>query len=91
MSFKQREQKRRRRAAVITARRKSGTSSGKWWRTIVKRDTCCARCSGILRIGREMVYRHSPREALCLSCADAAPDVTARPSIAWERWRRRNS
>jgi len=52
-------------AAAQLAGRASGSSSSAWWLTLVVRDTCCARCGGVLRVGREMVYRHTPREARC--------------------------
>jgi hypothetical protein len=90
MGYRQRERKRRRRVATYAAQqeaRKSGSSARKWWLTIVVRTTCCARCAGILREGREMIYRATPREALCLACAQSG-DVKWRPSAAWERRRR---
>ncbi len=90
MSFKTRERKRRKKAAMQSAQttsRATGSSSNKWWLTPVKTDTCCARCRGILRIGRAMVYRHTPREALCQSCADNL-GIYYRPSRAWEAGQR---
>jgi hypothetical protein len=91
MSFKQRERKRKQWAARQAAKRKRNKapqpSSGRWWLTPVANTTCCARCAGILREGREMVYRHTPREALCVACADADPAVSYRPSLRWERRR----
>lgn len=91
MGFKQREKKRTKKAAIAAAQlraRSSGSSASKWWLTLVTRDTCCARCAGILRSGREMVYRRSPREALCVSCAGDDPSIRFRPSAAWEERRR---
>ena len=86
MSFKQRERKRRKKAALSSSRLGSRQSSSpKWWLTIVTRKTCCARCSGVLREGSEMVYRHAPREALCVLCAEGDPEVRYRPSMRWER------
>jgi hypothetical protein len=92
MGFKQRERKRKQKAAIrssmkvdVEARK---ARSGRWWLTVVKTDTCCARCAGILRTSREMVYRAQPREALCVACAEADPEVTYRPSLAWEERRR---
>jgi len=90
MGFKQRESKRKKRAAVAASQRtarESGSSARKWWLTLVTKDTCCARCAGVLRAGREMVYRHAPREALCLPCAEA-DGLCYRPSVRWERARR---
>jgi hypothetical protein len=34
-----------------------------------------------------MVYRHTPGESLCLSCAEDDPGVKWRPSARWERSR----
>ena len=42
---------------------------------------CRAVCGGVRRKGREMVYRHSPREARCVSCAEG---LSYRPSARWE-------
>lgn len=90
MGYKQRERRRKRRAAVAGAQREarsSGSSAEKWWLTVVSKATCCARCGGMLRKGREMVYRHTPREALCLGCAEDA-EIKWRPSARWEQARR---
>jgi hypothetical protein len=90
MGYRQRERRRKRRAAMKGAQqeaRASGSSAKKWWRTLVSRSTCCARCGRVLREGREMIYRHTPREALCLDCAERAK-VRSRPSRRWEEARR---
>jgi hypothetical protein len=95
VSYKTRESKRRRK----TAQQRSGSSrscaernsrapresSDRYWLTIVDRTTCCARpaCHGILRKGREMVFRKTPQESLCVACADRA-GIRYRPSRAWE-------
>lgn len=89
MAFKQREKKRKAKAKMESSRRAarvSGSAASKWWLTVVTRDTCCARCAGVLRIGRPLVYRAVPREALCQECAEGA-GIRARPSVAWERAR----
>jgi hypothetical protein len=82
----------RRIAAVMRSRwpaqraaRASGSSSGRWWLTVVTSTTCCAVCGGVLRNGCDMVYRHTPREARCTSCAEG---LSYRPSARWE-WRKR--
>ena len=88
MSYKQRERKRKKTAAMKVSQleaRRAGKSS-EWWLTPVRTTTCCARCSGILRAGREMVYRAEPREARCLACAEG---LHYRPSVKWEQTRRR--
>jgi zona occludens toxin (predicted ATPase) len=87
VGFKQRERKRCEKAAMATDQarsRASGSSSSAWWLTIVLTTTCCANCAGILRARREMVYRHAPREALCVACADRR-GLKYRPSVKWER------
>lgn len=89
MSYRSRERKRRKRVAVDAEKRiaRSAKSSDRWWLTIVRRTTCCARCSGILREGREMVFCKEPLECLCVVCADRE-QVRYRPSLAWERARK---
>ena len=67
--------------------KRTGSSSDKWWLTLVKYDTCCARCGHLLRKGREMIYRHQPLEALCQECADKDPAVDWLPSVQWEQAR----
>jgi len=81
MSYKSRQKKR---AIGATKFRNREKIAGRWYLTIVKRKTCCARCAGILKIGDEMVYRHTPREARCKPCAELDPNVKARPSMQWE-------
>lgn len=89
MSFRSRESKRKKKAAMSAAQSKAGATglAPRWWLTIVTRDTCCARCALVLRIGAAMVYRSQPREALCPACAETA-GVKFRPSVAWEQQRR---
>jgi hypothetical protein len=85
MGFKQRERKRRKRGAIAAAQRSAranGSASSKWWLTLVSTTTCCATCGGVLRTGRRMVYRHTPREARCLPCADG---LNYRPSVKWQK------
>lgn len=94
MGFRQRQRRRKRRAAqqgAAALSRRTGSSAAKWWLTIVSTKTCCARCGLILTVGAEMVYRHTPREALCLTCAEADQSVKSayRPSLKWERARSR--
>ncbi len=93
MGFKQRERVRKRRAASDAAQveaRASGSAAGRWWLTVAVRDGCCARCAGVIRAGRECVYRHRPGELLCVSCAQNDPNVRWRPSLRWERERGRH-
>lgn len=90
MGYRQRERKRKQKTAQQRDQRtsrRSGSSGAKWWLTIVGTTTCCARCGAVLRAGREMVYRHRPREALCVACAERDAQVRRayRPSLRWER------
>ena len=84
MSYKSREKKRRRKLAIPKAEGKAD----RHYLTIVSRPVCCNRCGGSLREGVECVYRHTPREILCLRCADLE-QIYYRPSMRWERSQRR--
>jgi hypothetical protein len=90
MSYRSRESKRKKKAAMSAAQSKAKAtgSTSRWWLTLTTRDTCCARCALVLRIGTAMVYRSQPREALCPACAETA-EVRFRPSVAWEQRRTR--
>ncbi len=91
MGFKQRERKRKAKAARQGSQRKareSGSSAGKWWLTLVVEDCGCARCGRVLRTGGEMVYRHTPREARCVTCAQRDDGCSWRPSLRWEQQQR---
>jgi hypothetical protein len=89
MGYKSRAKKRAAKNRAIGAAKKqhSDKIAGRWYFTIVKHKTCCAKCAGILNVGGEMVYRHTPREARCKSCAEFDPNLKPRPSIAWEKSR----
>jgi hypothetical protein len=90
VSFKQREAKRKKRAALARGRVPGKPSAAeRWWLTLGVRKACCARpeCRRIIAEGQEMVYRHAPREVLCVACADRER-VFYRPSTRWERSRK---
>jgi hypothetical protein len=90
MSYKSREKKRRRRAALGQLREKHGEAMrARHYLTITTRPCCCNRvgCGRSLRPGDEAVYRHTPRETLCVTCAELA-GISYRPSQAWERRQR---
>jgi hypothetical protein len=95
MGFKARERKRQRKASARASAaqgrdqkraRSDGTSSAKWWLTPLQSKCCCNRT--ILRVGTSAVYRHTPREVLCLRSADREK-VPWRPSARWEKANRR--
>jgi hypothetical protein len=56
----------------------------RWYLTIVSRKCCCNRCGRTLRDGGELVYRHRPKEVVCLDCPNR-DGVRYRPSVRWER------
>lgn len=90
MGYAARERKRKKKAASTRAQqlaRETGSARDRWWLTFVTSTTACAVCGTILRQGREFVYRPVPRESRCVECAHGA--VTYRPSLRWERSRRR--
>jgi hypothetical protein len=89
MSYKSREKKRRARIAQLSGRREQRAKfADRHYLTIVSRRACCNRCGGSLREGAECVYRHTPREILCVLCADDKK-IHYRPSMRWERLQRR--
>lgn len=85
MSFKSREKKRRRKLAIANARAKHGeTMASRHYLTPVSMNCCCNRCGKSLRAGKDdVVYRHTPRELLCLECA-TAESVEYRTSRKWD-------
>jgi hypothetical protein len=90
MSFKSREKKRRmktadaKRRTVIESHRRSDDTRARLFLTPVQRNCCCNRCGDSLRAGRDdCVYRHTPREILCLNCANVE-QIPYRPSSKWE-------
>ena len=91
MGYKQRERKRRERIAQASGRREQRSKYvDRYYLTIVSRAACCNRCGGSLRAGAECVYRHTPREVLCVVCADSE-EIPYRPSMRWERRNRKRS
>jgi hypothetical protein len=90
VGFKQRERRRKMKAATTAAQlrsRENRSSVNKWWLTPLEKTGCCAECGLILRAGKsEGVYRHEPRELLCVPCADRRR-IFYRPSLRWERKR----
>jgi hypothetical protein len=79
---------RERKAAIKrTKREHQATIASRYFLTFAKRKCSCARCGGVQDTGREVVYRHEPREILCLACAESN-GVKWRPSLKWEAARR---
>jgi hypothetical protein len=87
MSFKSREKKRQAKTAIAKARSENKDKmAGRHYLTVVSRPCSCNGCGGKLRHGAECVYRHTPREILCVACAERR-GVKYRPSLRWERRR----
>ena len=85
MSFKSRERKRRERIAQTSGSREQRSKyADRHYLTIVNRPASCNRCGGSLRHGAECVYCHTPKQILCVSCADRL-GIHYRPSLRWER------
>jgi hypothetical protein len=88
MGYRQRERKRRmKRVAAGAAQRQSrenASAAARHWLTVVTERCCCNECAGILAVGRECVYRHTPREILCIRCAQRQ-SISYRPSLRWEK------
>jgi len=65
VSYQSRAKKRRYKAATKKAKKKAFRSSDtakRWFLTIAKKDCCCDSCAVLLRRGRDIVYRHEPKE-----------------------------
>ena len=91
MGYKSREKKRQARIAQASGQREQRSKYvDRYYLTIVSRAACCNRCGGALHAGAECVYRHTPREILCLDCADRM-QISYRPSMRWERLQRRRT
>ncbi len=91
MSFKSREKKRRARLAQASSQREQRSKyAGRHYLTIVLRAACCNKCGGSLREDAECVYRHTPKQILCVTCADLER-ISYRPSLRWEKARRPRS
>lgn len=91
MGYKQRERKRKKKAASKMAQarsRESGSSTSRHSLTPVTQKAACNECGGILCPGRQCVYRHTPREILCVPCAEQQ-HLSYRPSLRWEQQRKR--
>ena len=82
-SKRDRDLEKRMKIAAIARNARAGAGC-RYWLTIVSRTTCCAHCGGMLRKGREMVFRKQPQDAVCVACA-TREGISYRPSDRWER------
>ena len=82
MSYRSRQKRSRSRNAK---RRNANSHPERYYLTICTRTCSCGQpgCSRQLAAGAELVYRHEPREILCVPCADRQ-GVKYRPSLRWE-------
>jgi hypothetical protein len=86
VSFKSKQKK----GAIAAAKAKyQPATAARWFLTPVVVGCACARCGGVLRKGRDMVYRHAPRTSLCVLCAQDDPTIRYRPSLRWSAKRNR--
>jgi hypothetical protein len=92
VSYKSREKKRKYKAAAAKAEteQRRHRHPDRWYLTIVNRSGVCndPSCGAPLREGRECVFRFSPKEILCLRCAERRK-IHYRPSLRWEQANRR--
>jgi len=95
VSYQSRDKKRRYKAATKKAKKKAFRSSDtakRWFLTIARKDCCCACCSVVLRRGRDIVYRHEPKEIRCLRCAERNADSKGyRTSLRWVQQNKRKA
>ena len=90
MSWKTREKKRQARgrdAATARSRRQHGReTAGRWFLTPAREKVACAKCSALIPVGGDLIYRHEPREFRCLRCGTGNADSRGyRVSVRWER------
>jgi hypothetical protein len=89
MGYQHRERKRRARLAQASSRQEQRSKyPDRHYLTIVSRAACCNRWGGSLRDGAECVYRHTPKQIICVACADSQ-EIYYRPSMRWERRNRK--
>lgn len=79
MSYRTKQSKR-----VIKRHRRSKETRARHFLIYATRNCRCFDCGLKLRVGMEIVYRHTPLELLHRGCADHR-GITYRPSIRWER------
>lgn len=91
MSHQSREKRRKKKIAIRTAKTKNAARiSTRYFLTIVTRETQCRSCGARLRLHADFVYCRNNSVCLCTGCADRDPLISYRPSLRWERARRKN-
>ena len=88
MSHQTKERERREKVAERQVKRahRSEETRSRHFLTIAKRTTKCERCPRRLLTGDEFIYRHDPRQVLCVDCATAL-GVKWWTSRRWEQAR----
>jgi hypothetical protein len=90
VSYRARERKRAEKAATRKVKAEySDVMRKRYYLTVVKHEGHCAACGKRLRAGGEMVFRKLGPVVLCVPCADADPLVEYRPSLRYERVKKR--
>jgi hypothetical protein len=91
LSYQSREKKRRyKRAVEKTKRSRAPETAARWFLTPALKDGRCSVCGVLVKRKTDIVYRHEPRETRCVRCAGRLEDSKGfRPSLRWERARRR--
>jgi hypothetical protein len=90
VSYKARERKRREKAAARKVKTEhAAVMTTRYYITKTKHECRCSGCGARLRAGGEMVFRKAGPVTLCVPCADADPLVEYRPSLRYERVKKR--
>jgi hypothetical protein len=86
MSYRTREQKREEKILHRRVKKAHGDreTKARHFLTIAKCKAKCERCPHRALAGDEFVYRHEPRQVLCVDCANLA-GVKWRTSWRWEK------
>src|SRR5215207_7556952 len=86
MSYESRERKRVKRLVKRQVKKahRSAETQARHFLTIARRQAKCERCPRRALEGDEFVYRHEPKQVLCVDCANAL-GIKWRTSWRWER------
>jgi hypothetical protein len=90
LSWKTRERKRKQRMEAAKVKRSkrehAAETAATWFLADARVKTCCAVCGEVIRVGDDMVYRHTPGECRCFRHGSTLPDSQGyRPSLRWEK------
>lgn len=69
MTYRDRQQLRK--AKIVSSKRKRDVASAEiYWLTLVRKNTTCCKCAGVLIKNRKMVYCAKRKECICLFCSE---------------------